>query len=518
MSSAPPPLPRFARPPLDRSAFITALAIGQHLWHEVLVPFGPRRLAAIGLVLVLIASPWPHLTVAALAAYVLLTLKQPGLTVALLPLSAPFAYVPKDLFGPDFPVVELLLLVALLTGALQLVARWRGHAARGAGAATLLDAWDTAKAFLGGGFGPHALALGLLGAFSLLTIADPEHLRESVREYRTVVFEPLLYFFLASYWLRNRRLRDLAQWSFITGAALVALIGVGQFLTGANVVVADGASRAIGAYRHPNALALYLGRALPFALALLALAPDPRALRAAQGARPALIAAPVVALGFLLTFSRGAFAGLAVALVALALLARRRDVRLALLGAVLVGAILLFALAGGRLAALASGDGSVELRLLIWDATIAMIRDHPAFGVGLDQFYYQYAPRYIEPAAWGERYTSHPHNLFLDFWVRLGIMGLAWIAWVLGTLGARLIRGWRHATGDDDRRVVVAAGVAALAAVVHGAIDNFYFLIDLAFIWWFLLALAQIAADRPEAAATAAGSTTDAPDEPAEGW
>src|SRR5262245_24389916 len=76
---------------------------------------GLRRLLAIGLVLVLIASPWPPLTAGALVTYVITAFMTPGVTTALIPLTLPFAYQPKNLFGPQFPVVELLLLVALAT-------------------------------------------------------------------------------------------------------------------------------------------------------------------------------------------------------------------------------------------------------------------------------------------------------------------------------------------------------------------------------------------------------------------
>jgi O-antigen ligase len=140
-----------------------------------------------------------------------------------------------------------------------------------------------------------------------------------------------------------------------------------------------------------------------------------------------------------------------------------------------------------------------------------MIRDHPAFGVGLDQFYYQYAPRYVLPAAWGERFTSHPHDLFLDFWTRLGIMGLAWVAWLLFSAGWRLTAAWRR-SGEGDRPLLAAVGLAMVAAFVHGTIDNFFFLIDLAFIWWFLLAIADIAI------AAVDGDCTDGASTPREGW
>ena len=68
--------------------------------------------------------------------------------------------------------------------------------------------------------------------------------------------------------------------------------------------------------------------------------------------------------------------------------------------------------------------GASSTRWLIWKASARMALDHPVWGVGLDQFYTQYWPRYVEPAGWPERYTSHAHNLFLDVWLRLGILGV----------------------------------------------------------------------------------------------
>lgn len=469
----------------------TALAMGRALWDTLAARYGAPRLVAIGLVFLLLASPWAPLTALALVGYVAVTLRRPGLTVALLPLTVPFAYQPKDLFGPQFPVVELLLLVALATSGLALGNAWLRRRRDGTGAAALLDAWDTVKAELRAPFSSQAIALALLGAFSLLTVADPAHRHESIRELRTIIVEPVLYFFLAYYWLRQRALRDLALASFLTGAALVSLIAIGQFITGSHLVVAEGARRVTSVYRHPNNLALYLDRALPLALALLLLAPHPRRERVLVGT------SALLGVALLLTASRGAFAALAVALLLLALVASNRAVRVALLGILVAGALLALVVARRRLDALLGGGGSVELRWLIWGSTVQMLRDHPAFGVGLDQFLYQYAPRYVNPAAWSERFTAHPHDLFLDFWVRLGIMGLAWVGWLLLALGARLWRAWRHECTPEHRRLALALAAAFVAATVHGLIDNFYFLIDLATSWWFLLALTRIVTEDP---------------------
>src|SRR5439155_777834 len=118
-----------------------------------------------------------------------------------------------------------------------------------------------------------AAALAAIATLSLLTVADPLHRHESLREYRTIVVEPVAYYFLARYWLSDRALRALAVTAFLAGATAVALLAIGQVATGVHVVVAEGARRATSVYSHPNNLALYLARALPFALGLLLLSP-----------------------------------------------------------------------------------------------------------------------------------------------------------------------------------------------------------------------------------------------------
>ena len=475
----------------DQSAALRAQALA------AIERFGRQRLLAIVLLLLLIASPWAPLSLLALVAYAVVTFRDPGLTVALLPLAAPFAYQPKRFFGPEFPVVELLLVLALATSALHLLLRWRRESRAGTGAATLLDTWDATRRFLLGPFGLPALALGLLGAFSLLTVVDPSYLRESIREYRTVVIEPVIYFFLARAWLREQTLRRIAIWAFVGGATLVSLLAIGQVATGRGVVAVEGVRRALGTYDHPNALALFLLRAGTFIAAFLALGASPRQIRA--GWLPPLL----IVVAIFLTFSRGALVGLAIAIILLGIVMGLRRAAPALLAAAVI-VVATLALAGAGLTILREGGGSLGLRQMIWASTLAMIRDNPVFGVGLDQFYYQYAPRYVNPAAWGERFTSHPHNLFLDFWTRLGIMGFAWIVWTLATVATVAARGWRAQTGEG-RRLLFAATIAAAAAVVHGLVDNFYFLIDLAFIWWFLLALIAVASEAIDVEQRAAG-------------
>src|SRR5690606_28194054 len=107
----------------------------------------------------------------------------------------------------------------------------------------------------------------------------------------------------------------------------------------------------------------------------------------------------------------------------------------------------------------AGGSGAEPTRLTIWRAGWRMVLDHPIFGVGPDQFLYQYSRRYIEPMGWPERYTSHPHNLLLDVWLRLGVLGLA----AMATLVAGLLW-WVKRLFVPIRQDVWAMG--AIAALV----------------------------------------------------
>jgi putative inorganic carbon (hco3(-)) transporter len=176
-------------------------------------------------------------------------------------------------------------------------------------------------------------------------------------------------------------------------------------------------------------------------------------------------------------------------------------------GALVVGGAGLLALAAlGRLPERILHTGSGLIRLDLWQTALAMLRDHPIFGIGLDQFLNQYQGPYADPAHQQERWLSHPHNLLLDCWLSLGIIGVLVAGWIMVRviLGAlALIR------RTDARGAAVARAVLAgmTVVVVHGLVDNSYFLPDLALTFWLFCALLQMmwkqaadpAASRPTA-------------------
>jgi|SRR5688572_30639777 len=273
---------------------------------------------------------------------------------------------------------------------------------------------------------------------------------------------------LALFWLvcevvdTRARLRRLVWALALMGAvpAAVTLSNyVGGTLRGERVL---GYETALGS--NPNDVALLLTMLLPLALALFALERRP-ALRALLAAVAALDAAAVI-----VTFSRGGFLALLVAL-ALALAVGRT--RLATPGrgrSALVGGLLLVAaigLPGGYLAHMATiGDmdadptGSAQARWTDMRAAAGYIVSHPVIGSGIGNDFL--ALNEARGSLW-----KSVHNVYLQYGVELGLPGLALFV-------ALLVEGLR-AAGDARRRAAAVGDheLAVLARAVWIALVTF---------------------------------------------
>jgi O-antigen ligase len=100
---------------------------------------------------------------------------------------------------------------------------------------------------------------------------------------------------------------------------------------------------------------------------------------------------------------------------------------------------------------------------------------------------YQYRTRYILPEAWQEPNLSHPHNLLLDFGLRLGLGGIAILLWLQVAFWRAA---WRLYRTRPEPLVLGLMGSMAIF-VSHGLVDNSYFLVDLAFTFFLTVGLVQ---------------------------
>jgi O-antigen ligase len=319
----------------------------------------------------------------------------------------------------------------------------------------------------------------------------------ALREFRVIILEPIIYYAL----IRAAKLDRQAVWRIVDflmlAGVLVAVVGLVQYAFNLNIITAEeGVRRLRSVYGSPNNVGLFLGRVFPIGLALLLLGRGRR--RVFYG-----LALIPIAAAILLSQSRGAiFIGVPLSILAIGLLAGRRWLW-ASLGVIVLGAIAAIPLLNSpRIQALFNGGGDTSFfRISLWKSTVQMIRDHPLFGVGPDNFLYAYRGRYLLPEAWQESALSHPHNVILDFAARLGLIGLGVFLWMQIAFWRTALscirhtcRGGQyqgHAAQPEYQALLIGLAASMVDFLTHGLVDAAYFVVDLAFVFMLTLALVQ---------------------------
>jgi O-antigen ligase len=337
-------------------------------------------------------------------------------------------------------------------------------------------------------------AVLLFVAASALSLAAAENFDVAIHEFRVIIIEPVLFYVL----LRVRPLRPGERmWhivdALILGAVVISCTALYQYFFTSQITVTEGVRRAQALYPSPNNLSLFLDRIVPIVVTV-SLWGEGRHRRLAYtlGGLPIIIA-------LYLTFSKGAWLlGLPASLLFIGVMRSLRPGldRKAVAGRLLatIGAMGLALLSLAPVlgtwrirSLLDTGSGSTFFRLKLWRSALTMIRDHPFLGVGLDNFLYQYRTRYILPDAWQEPDLSHPHNILLDYWTRIGLLGVIALFWLQGAFWSRSLGLYQRLSEGKNRALLLGLMASMVATLAHGLIDNSYFLVDLAFVFFLTL-------------------------------
>lgn len=125
-------------------------------------------------------------------------------------------------------------------------------------------------------------------------------------------------------------------------------------------------------------------------------------------------------------------------------------------------------------------DVSGEVRLAIWEGTINLLRENPITGSGLASFpeiYAQYKlDRHVE-------LILYPHNIFLNFWVETGILGLVYS---IALVGAVLQKTFKKPFVKNN---VFFACMAFATILIYGLVDVPFFKNDLSIHFLVMIAL-----------------------------
>jgi O-antigen ligase len=329
------------------------------------------------------------------------------------------------------------------------------------------------------------LAFITWGALTLVWAEDPSEGLQSLYRYALNA----LLFFIVYTAIRTRKQAVWLVGAFLIGAVLSAAYGV------MSPPAADpvDAGRLGGAGVNANELAALLVAAVSLAIAFAAGWRRSPLVRVLASLVIAFCAAAIV-----MSFSRGGFIALTVALlVGLVLAGRWRAPMLGLAAVVVVmslGYFTLFA-TGEQIDRLTTPDGGAG-RVDIWSVGWRMVKENPIGGMGAGNFTVSSVRFLVEPGAiQADQYiVDEPqvaHNMYLQLWSEEGIVGLALFLGILGFgvyTALKAAREYRR-KGDEHlellSRSVAVALIALLAADFFG---SFQFTKQL----WLLLALGPV--------------------------
>jgi O-antigen ligase len=303
-----------------------------------------------------------------------------------------------------------------------------------------------------------------------------------------VLFQPILFYFVGFLIPKDRRWVRWAAGVFIATTTLLALHGLYQYVTHASMPAAwvDASetgivTRAYSVLGNPNLLGgmLIMGSLVSISLALSRVTAGFR--------RLVLVGVCVVQLGGLaVTFSRGAWIGFAVGLVALIVLAYRRY----LVGAAVAAIVawfaapqvfierLLFSFSSVYAAKSVAGLG----RLWRWESALQHIADKPLLGLGLGTFGGTTAALFGYWSIWVDNY-------YLQMAAEGGLLLLVFFFWLMWRNLKGLVRS--HAVTTDPYLKALAAGVfgAVVAIIVADLFEADWEGVAVAVGFWFLCGL-----------------------------
>ncbi|MBC7252112.1 MAG: O-antigen ligase family protein [Anaerolineae bacterium] len=397
----------------------------------------------------------------------LVTLVRPQLALYLLIFAVPFGSLREvSMGGVTFGLAEAL--IALVLGA------WL---AKMLAAHELRPRWP-----------PLTLPLVLFLGAILLTLPAALSLTPAAKEILKWVEVLGIYLFVAN---------ELSSHQALTAVGALLLAGVGQALLGAyqflrqvgpeHFILFGRFMRAYGTFEQPNPYAGYLGLVLPLAVALLLWAVIEGKGRSRLQVSGLVAVVGLLAAAMVMSWSRGAWLGLAAALVAVSVV---RGGRTAAVFAAVLGVIVLALALGGvellpaalvqrftdflpflsvgdlRAVQVTDANYAVIERMAHWQAALSMWTDHLWLGVGVGNYAVTYAayalPKWPDP-------LGHAHNYYLNIAAEAGLVGL--LAYLTLWMAA-FYQAWKAVRSSVGIWQAVAAGV--FGVLTHLAVHNFF--------------------------------------------
>jgi putative inorganic carbon (HCO3(-)) transporter len=389
-----------------------------------------------------------------LLSFAILSFLRPTFAVGLILALLPTYQIRYEFYGVPTTFLELLVIVFLLVTFV-----WKFNRL-----GTLKDLGST----------NWLIGLFVLAASISVVVSPDKH--ASIGVFKAFILEPVLFFYALR--LTVASLDDLTtplNLLFVS-AVVISIFGIFQHLTFIYLPLrfwGTGAEieRITSVFTYPNALALYLAPLISFFLAAFMF--DEVILNRKNLALGLLIMASAL----FFTYSRGAWLGV-LATSAMLLFYKYPVKKVA--GAMCLIVVVLLALPPARNRLLLTArDASSAAHADLMAAAVRKLQTNPVFGNGLAGFRQTLAEQNFT----GE-ILNYPHNILLNFWVEMGILGLVSMAGIVfvSIRKQKLDKNW----------YTLGATAFLVTMIIHGIVDVPYFKNDLSILFWFMISIFYI--------------------------
>lgn len=348
---------------------------------------------------------------------------------------------------------------------------------------------------------------------------------EALGIWKAYFFEPALFFILILnlFSLPDEKQKlniDKIIFSLAISALAVSVLAIYQQIAGDLISnplwQAAATRRVVSFFGYPNAVGLYLG---PITIILIGYLFFSQIKKFQLKVKNILVCLAIVLSVTAIYFahSEGALIGMAAALIIFGLLANKY-LRWSTVGLIMIFGLTIFSYQPAKnyvIEKVALNDFSGQVRKLQWTETWRMLKDgRLILGAGLSNYqniikpYHQegffynkdkdpdfrrkivlfnldYKKQFWQPL---EIYM-YPHNIILNFWSELGLLGVLLFIWIMIKYFYTSILNLRM---NNYRYLNIGLTCAMIVIIVHGLVDVPYFKNDLAVMFWLWVAMQSV--------------------------
>lgn len=392
---------------------------------------------------------------------------------------------------------------------------------------------------------PFGLELVLLLIVAFISAGISNFSDSALGIWKAYFFEPaLLYILILNVFKFNGGKSQIKKiiWPFAISAFAISFLAIYQKITGQFIYnemwAVEEARRVVSFFGYPNAVGLYLAPLILIFIAYVfqkSLKAENQDLNEPQNSKFKIQNLPwanitlisISVLSFLAVYfakSKGAMFGLGAGLILFGLAANKKF-RIAVVALLIVGS-LSFLSSTVRVnfsENIKLKNLSGEIRKQQWRETWEMLSENKfrfIFGSGLANYQNAIKPYHQEGiffnknrdpdfrrkiVIFDENYKAefwqpveiylYPHNIFLNFWTELGLIGIFLFIWIiikfycLGFKNLKLIQNFQK---NRDKYIVLGLLASMTVIIVHGLVDVPYFKNDLSVMFWVLVAMMAI--------------------------